>query len=92
MVNGGGDTVVIFRMQHAPEGIAGQLFEILQVVTSEDVDNGFVDIKQFLFTFCLIDEESAGHLAAELFHDRQRFFVQKEFFSEHIGVLRVRAG
>ena len=57
------DGLVIVRMQHAFEGVTGELLELFQIFTAENLKDGPVDIEQFFRLLRLIYEEAAGHVA-----------------------------
>ena len=56
----GNDPFPILRVDHAPEGDAGQLSELLLAAAAEDGTDGFVDIQQLLAPVGPADEEAAG--------------------------------
>ena len=65
-----GHLIIIIRMDHPFESIAGQCLKIIQILTSESTDHFIVDIKELFIAAGLVDKEAAGHMSADLLYDR----------------------
>ena len=81
------DFLMIIRVQHAPEGVAGQLFKILQSVAAKDAEDGFVGIEKLLRLLRPVDEEAAGHVPADLLNDRNTLLIKLKMPAEHAVLL-----
>ena len=83
LIDGRRDLFVIQRMEHAPEGVAGEPFEILQIVAAENVEHSFVGVQQFLRLLGAVDKKSPGHMLSDLPNDGNVLFVQLKIFFRH---------
>ena len=83
LFDGGGNSFIIVRMDHSPEGKAGQSLKFIQRFAAEYAEDSLIGIKQFLRFIGFVDKETARHMFAELFDHRKAFLIQNEIFAEH---------
>ena len=69
---------VILGVNHALEGETGQRLEFVQVTAPENIEHRVVCVEQFSITLSLVDEESTGHVAPDVFYDGHVLVVQLE--------------
>ena len=81
--NGGRDAAVILRVHHAPEGIARQLFEILEIVAAVDIKDRLVCIEKLSRLFGFVNEETSGHVSAQLPDHKHRLIIHLENLIRH---------
>ena len=58
--------VQVLGVDHAAEGIPGQLLKFPQIRAVENTEDGLVAVDQLLAAVGTVDEESAGHFVCEI--------------------------
>ena len=67
--------LIIFRVNQALKRKSGVCFEVFQICTAVYVEYGFVRIDQCLRSLRQINKESAGHMTADLFNNREGLLI-----------------
>ena len=68
-------SIIILGIDHSFEGITGQGFELIQILTTEDLKRMIIDVQQFFRLFGFINKKPTGHVVSDLFNDENRFTV-----------------
>ena len=71
-----GDRIKISRMHETTEGEAGQLLEILQILTAVKINHRFIHVEQPLGFLRLVNKKAAGHVSAKFLNHTERLIIQ----------------